>query len=53
MKQQKIKSQIRCVWTWPDHFTHYMGGGDHQLCLTANGWKARILGFIFRAKDKY
>jgi hypothetical protein len=52
--QQKKYSRLTCVWTWDEHFAHdSYNCKDPQVCIIASGWKARILGFIFRAKDKY
>jgi hypothetical protein len=47
----RLNSHIDAKWTYPDHFAHdnYQRGHLPQVCITASGWKAVILAFIFRA----
>jgi hypothetical protein len=45
------KSRLEADWTWEGHFAYdSFNCKDPQLCIKASGWKARILGFIFRAR---
>ena len=48
----KLKSHVEATWTYPDHFAHcnYQRGHLPQICIVASGWKAKLLGFLFRAK---
>lgn len=48
----RLGPHVDATWTYPEHFAHdlYQRGHLPQLCITASGWKARVLAWIFRAR---
>lgn len=51
-EKEVLRSRLSAKYTGPGHFL-YSGSWSkkRELCIWATGWKARILGFIFRAKQ--
>jgi hypothetical protein len=51
----KSNSHIEAKWTSGDHFAHNNYGRGHlpQLCITASGWKARLLALFLWPETPY
>ena len=41
-------AHVCAMWTTPEHFAHNNYERSHlpQLCITASGWKARLLALL-------
>ena len=48
-------SHIKAQWTTWEHFAHDNYGRGHlpQLCITASGWKARLIALFLWPKSPY